>query len=81
MNHEKIRKLEKYITKNECHIKPAFVLNNLVKHLKTNNMLPAICFVFSRKGVERLAQTINVSLFEAAVNVVCPDTVMFLYIA
>tara|TARA_B100001059_G_C17815673_1_gene575059 strand:+ start:105 stop:2594 length:2490 start_codon:yes stop_codon:yes gene_type:complete len=63
-NHEKIRKLEKYISKNECHIKPAFVLNNIVKHLKSNNMLPAICFVFSRKGVERLAQTINVSLFE-----------------
>ena len=27
-------------------------------------MLPAICFVFSRKLVERYAQTINVSLFD-----------------
>ena len=27
-------------------------------------MLPAICFVFSRKGVEKFAQCINVSLFD-----------------
>ena len=41
-----------------------FVLNELVTYLNMNNMLPAICFVFSRKHVEKAAKEINTSLFE-----------------
>ena len=63
-NYNKISKLLTYIHKNNCHIKPSFVLNEVTKYLNSNNMLPAICFVFSRKLVEKYAQTINVSLFE-----------------
>ncbi len=63
-NHEKIKKLLNYVSKNKCHIKPAFVLNQITKYLNDNEMLPAICFVFSRKGAEKLAQTINITLFE-----------------
>jgi superfamily II RNA helicase len=62
-NYDKIRKLLEYIKKNNCHIKPAYVLNEAVKYLYDNGMLPAICFVFSRKMVEKYAQTINISLF------------------
>jgi superfamily II RNA helicase len=72
-NHEKIRKLLNYIQKNNCHIKPAFVLNEIAKYLNQNDMLPAICFVFSRKLVERYAQLINVSLFEE--NSTIPSTI------
>ena len=72
-NHEKIRKLLNYIQKNNCHIKPAFVLNEIAKYLNQNDMLPAICFVFSRKLVERYAQMINVSLFEE--NSTIPSTI------
>ena len=72
-NHEKIRKLLNYIQKNNCHIKPAFVLNEITKYLNQNDMLPAICFVFSRKLVERYAQMINVSLFEE--NSTIPSTI------
>ena len=63
-NFNKVNKLLSHINKNKCHIKPAFVLNQVTKYLNDNNMLPAICFVFSRKLVERYAKTINVSLFE-----------------
>ena len=63
-NFNKVNKLLSHINKHNCHIKPAFVLNQVTKYLNDNNMLPAICFVFSRKLVERYAQTINVSLFE-----------------
>jgi len=63
-NYEKVRKLLEYIKKNNCFIKPSFVLNEITKYLNNNNMLPAICFVFSRKGVEKFAQCINVSLFD-----------------
>jgi len=63
-NFNKITKLLTYINKNHIHIKPAFVLNEVTKYLNNNDMLPAICFVFSRKLVERYAQTINVSLFD-----------------
>ena len=62
-NYDKIRKLLEYIRKNNCHIKPAYVLNEVTKYLYDNGMLPAICFVFSRKMVEKYAQTINISLF------------------
>ena len=38
-------------------------LNNLIEYLKHNNGLPAICFVFSRKQVEQLANQIERPLF------------------
>ena len=40
------------------------VLNGLIRHLKTENGLPAICFVFSRRQVEIAASEINFNLFE-----------------
>ena len=38
-------------------------LNNLIEYLKHNKGLPAICFVFSRKQVEQLANQIERPLF------------------
>tara|TARA_B100000886_G_scaffold155391_2_gene105823 strand:- start:2069 stop:4549 length:2481 start_codon:yes stop_codon:yes gene_type:complete len=49
---------------NMVYTSPAFVLNELCKHLKENNMLPALCFVFSRKNVEKYASQISVNLLE-----------------
>ena len=62
-NYDKVRKLLEYCRKNNCHIKPSYVLNEVTKYLNSNGMLPAICFVFSRKLVEKYAQTISMSLF------------------
>ena len=62
-NYAKVKRMLEYNTKNNCHVKPSFVLNEVTKYLYNNGMLPAICFVFSRKLVEQFAQTINMSLF------------------
>ena len=58
-----INKIKKHIDKNRYIIHRKFVLNNLMKHLKNNKMLPALCFVFSRKQVERLANEITENLW------------------
>lgn len=62
-NYYKMKDGLDYLAKN--HIKRQFVLGDLLKHLKEKEMLPAICFVFSRKHVEQAAQEISFSLFEA----------------
>jgi len=63
-NYENVKKLLTYIQKNDCHIKPAFVLCEITKYLNNNDMLPAICFIFSRKLVEKYANQITFSLFD-----------------
>jgi superfamily II RNA helicase len=52
------------LSANDIHMKRKNVLNNLFAHLRDNEMLPAICFVFSRKAVEQCAEEITVPLLE-----------------
>lgn len=52
------------LDKHDIHLKRKNVLNNLFAHLRDNTMLPAICFVFSRKAVEQCAEEITVPLLE-----------------
>ena len=63
INYDRIKKIEPIIEK-KGYIKRQFVLNSLIKYLKNNNMIPALCFVFSRKNVETCAKEINFSLFD-----------------
>ena len=49
---------------NDVYLKRKTVLNNLFTHLRDRDMLPAICFVFSRKAVEQCAEEITVPLLE-----------------
>ena len=63
-NYHKIVKMNNYLWKNKITIKRNFVLNSLVNYLKQHEMLPAICFVFSRKNVENFAEEISTNLFE-----------------
>jgi superfamily II RNA helicase len=74
-NYGKVKKLLTYIQKNNCHVNPAFVLTEVTKYLNQNEMLPAICFVFSRKLVERYAKTIDFSLFESDSTI--PSTIRY----
>lgn len=64
-NYLGISKIKNYFWDNNVYIKRYFVLNGIVKYLKENEMLPAICFVFSRKHVELAAKEIQHSLFNA----------------
>jgi superfamily II RNA helicase len=59
-----VYKLNAYIEKNGLRVNKQDVLNRVVRKLHTSNMLPAICFVFSRKQVERYANYIETNLFE-----------------
>lgn len=59
-----------------CYTKPAFILNSLIEYLYKNEMLPGICFVFSRANVEKFAHQITVNLFgydDAHVPSIIPD--------
>ena len=64
-NYYKMKDALDYLYKNKSgFVKRQFVLNDLLQYLKGKEMLPAICFVFSRKQVEQAAREINFSLFD-----------------
>ena len=56
--------MQKIFEQKQVYMKRKHVLNNLARHLKENDMLPAIGFVFSRKHVELCAHEITVPLLE-----------------
>jgi superfamily II RNA helicase len=62
-NYSKILKLLKYFNNNKVRVNQFFVMNKLVEYLNNNNMLPALCFVFSRKKTKEFAEKITVPLF------------------
>jgi superfamily II RNA helicase len=63
-NYTQIKKtLELFENKNQ-YIKRSNVLNQVSKYMVDNNMLPAICFVFSRKSLEVCAKEITTNLLE-----------------
>ena len=59
-----INKIVSIFDKHNMFMKRKMVLNKLAEHLKYNEMLPAIAFVFSRKNVEKSAHEINTNLLE-----------------
>jgi len=59
-----MKRIDNKIQSQHARITRKFVLNNLVKYLREQNMLPAICFVFSRKAVESCAKELTVPVLE-----------------
>lgn len=68
-----ITKMLKVMREKKLYIDKFYVLNQLIKYLKTKKYLPAICFVYSRKQVELIAQKINISLHEEGSKI--PSTI------
>ena len=64
VNYNIISKTKSLMDTNRCYMKRKFVLNKLCEKLRDEEMLPAICFVFSRKGVESCAKDITTNLLE-----------------
>ena len=64
INYHKVNDVLDFINKKNTYTKRQFVLDELITFLNTNEMLPAICFVFSRKHVELAAKEITKCLFE-----------------
>lgn len=63
-NYQKIKNTLNIFENKNQYIKRANVLNQVSKHMIENNMLPAICFVFSRKALEKCASEITTNLLE-----------------
>ena len=63
-NYDKIKKFLQYTKTTNINITRKGVINNLLIYLKNNNMLPALCFIFSRNQVEKCAEDITVDLFD-----------------
>ena len=72
-NFQKINKTLSYLEKCRTFIKRSYILNHVVKYLDTHDMLPAICFVFSRKNVETCAREIGIGLFNKGSTI--PNTI------
>lgn len=63
-NYMKIKKTLDLFSKKDYRVKRIHVLNSVAKYMVQNNMLPAICFVLSRKQLEQCAKEINAVLLE-----------------
>lgn len=60
----KMNKMLKLFESKNIYVKRQLVLDQLAKHLVDNNMLPALCYVFSRKQLEICAKEMNAILLE-----------------
>lgn len=58
------KKIMDLFEKNEVRVKRQHVLNKVCEHLVEKNMLPALCYVFSRKQVEKCAEELTTTLLE-----------------
>lgn len=73
--YQKVLKVLKYLDekKNTHSVKPFFIMNKMIEYLKKNSILPALCFVFSRKMTRVYAEKITVPLFEEGSTI--PSTI------
>lgn len=60
----KVKEAHDFMRMNDVYVKRHYVLDELLRYLQKEEMLPAICFIFSRKNVEKAAKEISFSLFE-----------------
>jgi len=61
---QSIRKYLKLFSQKNHYVKRQHVMNQLCKHLVEKEMLPALCFVMSRKAVDQCAQEVTTNLLE-----------------
>ena len=64
LNYQRVQNVLNFMNNNDIYCKRQHVLDELLHYLNKNEMLPAICFIFSRKQVEQTAKEISFSLFE-----------------
>lgn len=63
-NYQRIYKIIKLFRDKNHYVKRQHVLNRVARHMVDNNMLPAICFVLSRKALELCANEVTTILLE-----------------
>lgn len=63
-NYKKVQKTLTLLQQKRIHTKRAYVVNEALKLLKEKEMLPALCFVLSKKNIEVMAKEITIPLLE-----------------
>ena len=63
-NYYKIKKMLDLFSLKQIWVKRSHVLNEVCNYMVENNMLPAACFILSRKQIEIAAKEITVNLLE-----------------
>jgi superfamily II RNA helicase len=63
-NYFKINKMLELFANNKVFVKRQHILNEVCKYMVDNSMLPALCFVLSRKLLEECANEVTVVLLE-----------------
>jgi superfamily II RNA helicase len=64
INYQNTQKVLKLFEKHNIRVKRQQVLNKLAEHLVEKEMLPALCYVFSRKQLEICAEEMTANLLE-----------------
>jgi superfamily II RNA helicase len=60
----KMCKVFKILDRYKIRVDKYYAVNKLLRHLKDDGRLPAICFIFSKKQTWEFAQHVNFSLFD-----------------
>lgn len=63
-NYKNITKMLELFEKNDIRVKRQHVLNKVTEYLVEKEMLPALCYVFSRKQLEKCAAELTTNLLE-----------------
>ena len=64
VNYQNMTRALKIFEKHDIRVKRQHVLNRLAEHLVEKEMLPALCYVFSRKQLEICAEEMTTNLLE-----------------
>lgn len=64
IQYQSVVKTIKLFEKHEVRVKRPFVLNQVAEYLVEHEMLPALCYVFSRKQLEKCAEEMTTNLLE-----------------
>jgi superfamily II RNA helicase len=64
VNYQNMTKMLQLFEKNDIRVKRQHVLNKVTEYLVQNEMLPALCYVFSRKQLEKCAEELTTNLLE-----------------
>lgn len=59
-----LKKTLDLISQNKIYVKRTFVLNEVCKHMVEHNMLPAVCFILSKKQIQIASKEVTVPLLE-----------------
>jgi len=64
IQYQSTAKILKLFEKHEIRVKRQHVLNKVTEYLVENEMLPALCYVFSRKQLEKCAEELTTNLLD-----------------